>query len=354
MKILITAPSLETSENVSGISSVVAQIIERSRHELFHFTTGRRDGEKINIGWVFKQIFIAPRFFRQIRREKIEIIHINTALAPLSIVRDAILTRTANFAKRPVLLHLHGGKFFTQKFDNFFLKRLTNTMLRRAEKIIVLSETEKDFIEQYWKNLDVRILENAVSTENFEKRENKSSEKTIIFLGRLHEDKGLKEIIETCLILKKEGFEFQFRCFGAGDAKDFFVAEMNKILGEKFFYGGVVSGPEKQKELAASDIFLLPSHYEGLPVALLEAMAAACVPVVSDIGSIGSVIEDNINGFLIESQNVPQIVEKLKPLLSEKTDLQNLQKRARKTIEEKFNLKYYIEKLECIYVTILK
>ena len=354
INILITAPSLETSHNVSGISSVVAQIIERSRNEFYHFTAGRQDGAKIGFGWIFKQIFIAPRFFRQIRRENIEIVHINTALAPFSIVRDAILTRTAKFAKRPVLLHLHGGKFFTQDFSNFFLKRLTEKMLRGANVILVLSETERNFIEKHWQNLDVRVLENAVSIEDFEIAKCESDEKTIIFLGRLHEDKGLREIIETCRILKEENFNFRFKCFGTGDAKDFFVAEMREILGEKFFYGGVVSGAEKQKELAASDIFLLPSRYEGLPVAMLEAMANFCVPIVSNVGSIGAVIEDDVNGFLIEPQNIPQIVEKLRMVLSNKINLENLRKNARKTVEERFNLSDYIEKLDKIYAEILK
>lgn len=354
MKILITAPSLETSENVSGISSVVLQIISNSRNEFYHFIAGRRDGEKIRIGWIFRQMFIAPRFFREIKREKPEIVHINTALAPLSILRDALLTRTTKFANSKILLHLHGGRFFTENFTNNFFQRLTEKMLRRADVILVLSESEKHFIEKKWKNLDVKVLENAVSIEDFKKTKSKSDEKTIVFLGRLHEDKGLKEIIETCRILKNEGFNFYFRCFGKGETKEFFVAEMSKVLGEKFFYGGVISGAEKQKELAESDIFLLPSRYEGLPVAMLEAMAANCVPVVSKVGSIGAVIEDNVNGFLIEPQNVSQIADKLKLVLNDEIMLENLKKNARKTVEERFNLRDYIEKLEQIYEEILK
>ena len=349
IKILITAPSLETSKNVSGISSVVAQIVEHSRNEFYHFTAGRRDGEKVGFGWILRQIAIVPHFFRQIRREKIEIVHINTALAPLSILRDSILTRTAKFADSKVLLQLHGGRFFTLGFTNTFLKRLTEKMLRRADAILVLSEIEKTFIEKHWQNLEVRVLENAVSVEKFEKPKSNSDEKTIIFLGRLHEDKGLCEIIESCRILKNEGFQFRFKCFGAGEAKDFFVAEMSEIFGEKFTFGGVISGAEKQKELAESDVFLLPSRYEGLPVAMLEAMSNYCVPVVSNVGSIGSVIENGVNGFLIEPQNVSQIVEKLRMILSHEIDLENLGKNARKTVEEKFNLKDYINKLEKIY-----
>lgn len=350
MKILITAPSLETSHNVSGISSVVSQIIGRGGSEFYHFQAGRRDSEKIGIRWFFTQIFAAPRLRREIRNKKIDIVHINTALAPLSIMRDAALAKAAN---RPVLLHLHGGRFFTQKFDNPFFEWLTGKMLRQAKTVIVLSETEKKFVEARWQISDVRVLENAVEIDETQARKTEAIEKTIVFLGRLHEDKGLREITQACRILKNENFQFHFKCYGAGAEKDFFVREMTEILGEKLFYGGVVSGVEKRQALSESDIFLLPSRYEGLPVALLEAMAAGCVPVVSRIGSIKSVVKDGFNGFLVEPQNAEQIVEKLKFLLSDKADWESLRRNARKTVEEKFDIKDYIGKLEKIYAEIV-
>lgn len=359
MKILITAPSLETNRNVSGISSVVGQIIKHGGDEFFHFEAGRRDGEKVDIDWFLRQISLCLHIRREIRDRKIDVVHINTALAPLAIARDAILTRIAS---KPVLLHIHGGRFFTQKFSNFFLKWLTGKMLEKAKAIVVLSEIEKDFIEKNWKNTNVRVLENAVQVDEVQPRKpnmsvppasagglNETAEKTIIFLGRLHEDKGLHEIIEACRILKKEGFQFNFKCFGMGEAKEKFVSEMTKILGEKFFYGGVVSGAEKWKAFAESDIFLLPSRYEGLPVALLEAMAAGCVPVASNVGSVCEVVKDGVNGFLIEPENVSQTLEKLKFLLSDKTDWENLRRNARETIEKRFDIKDYIKKLEDIY-----
>ena len=350
MKILITAPSLETNRNVSGISSVVGQILKHGDSEFYHFQAGRRDGEKIGIRWFFTQIFAAPRLRREILDKKINVVHINTALAPLSIVRDAALAKAAN---RPVLLHLHGGRFFTQKFDRRFFQWLTGKMLRQAKTVLVLSEIEKKFIETRWQNLDVRVLENAVEIDEAPIVKQENIEKTIVFLGRLHEDKGLREITEACRVLKSENFQFQFRCYGAGAEKDFFVREMTEILGEKFFYGGVVSGAEKRRALAESDIFLLPSRYEGLPVALLEAMAAGCVPVVSRVGSVNSVVKDGFNGFLVEPQNAGQIVEKLKFLLSGKADWESLRRNARKIVEEKFDIKDYIKRLENIYAEII-
>ncbi len=68
MKVLITAPSLEESENVSGISSVVRQIIANADADFFHFTAGRKDGEKAGIGWVSKQVVLVPKLLHEIKK----------------------------------------------------------------------------------------------------------------------------------------------------------------------------------------------------------------------------------------------------------------------------------------------
>jgi len=87
-------------------------------------------------------------------------------------------------------------------------------------------------------------------------------------------------------------------------------------------------------------------------LAMLEAMAAGCVVVVSEMASIGAVVESGVNGFLIEPQNVLQLVEKLKMLLSGEAYLETIGLNARKTVEQKFNVRDYIKKLEDIYAEI--
>lgn len=128
---------------------------------------------------------------------------------------------------------------------------------------------------------------------------------------------------------------------------------MSRILGDKFFYGGVVSGAEKWRELERSDIFLLPSRYgEGLPLAILEAMAAKCVVVAADVASVRAVITDGENGLMVEPYNAAQVVEKLKFLLSDRADWKRLQRNARATVEEKYTIGEYAKKLENLYAEI--
>jgi hypothetical protein len=114
MKILITAPSLDENRNVSGISTVVRQIVERGTFDYEHFTAGRADGETANARWILKQISLPFRFFQRLKSGKFDAVHVNTAFNALSIARDYALTKAAKAANVPVLLHVHGGKFLAR------------------------------------------------------------------------------------------------------------------------------------------------------------------------------------------------------------------------------------------------
>ena len=214
LKILITAPSLDETRHVSGISTVVRQIIEHGNFSYTHFEAGRSGGERKSGGWIAKQFALPFRFYVTIKRKKIDVVHINTAFNPLSILRDFALVKAAKFAGIPIILHIHGGKFLAQEFENVQLKNIAEKMLRLSNEIIVLSELEKKIIERRWQNLTVKALENAVEIPAL--NENAKVKNSMIFLGRMTESKGLHEIIEAVRTLKNENFEFTFKAFGAG------------------------------------------------------------------------------------------------------------------------------------------
>ncbi len=354
MKILITAPSLEENRNVSGISSVVRQIVGRGSCQYEHFIAGSEDGEPRSAGWILKQLSLPLQFFRRIKSDEIDLVHLNTALNPLSIVRDFALAKAAKAARKPLIIHVHGGKFLAREFENNFVKNLARQMLETADAVLVLSELEKQVFKNRRQNLRVKVLENAVALDEAQFPARDRDQKTIIFLGRMTESKGLHEIVEAVKTLRGQNYRFNFRAFGAGDLEKSFTAQMSEILGDKFYFGGIVAGADKWRELAKSDVFLLPSrHGEGLPMAMLEAMAAGCAVVVSEMASIGAVVSDGVNGFLVEPENAAQIVAKLKVILRGEINLDEIQKNARRTIAEKYDVENYLEKLEAIYAEVV-
>lgn len=350
MKILITAPNLDDRINISGISTLVRQIIESGKFDYVHFESGRRDGEPANAKWVLRQATSVRQFWSELKRKRIDLVHLNTNYNPLAVVRDAVYAQTARVARVPVLLHLHGGRFLAEEFKNPLLAKVAEKTARSANAVLVLSELEKQIIERRWRGLEVRVLENAVAIDEAVGVERNNSVPILVFLGRLYESKGLHEIVTACRALKSENFEFRFRAYGTGPLEDFFIQEMTAALGDDFRFGGIVSGAAKWRAYAEADVFVLPSrHGEGLPVAMLEAMAAGCVVVVSEMASVGVVIENGVNGFLIEPYNAAQLTDKLRFLLENKPKREKLGRAARQTIAKRFSFDVYIERLEKIY-----
>jgi glycosyltransferase involved in cell wall biosynthesis len=352
MKVLITAPSLDENENVSGISTMIASIIENTGAEFVHFTAGRKDAGKFDVHWIADQVKLPFAFRRAIAQAKPEIVHINTAFEPRAIIRDLVLAKSAG--KRPVVLHIHGGRFVMDAFPNAVLASLAEKLLRSVQRVVVLSEAEAEELLARTPGLNISILPNAVATKDFPATDRHWGTKKIVYLGRLDEAKGLSEMVETSRQLAAQGFKFTFSCFGTGRDEERFIRGMTEVLGENFHHGGIVSGAEKVNALNSADIFLMPSRFEGLSIALLEAMAAGCVPVVSDRGSIPSVVEDGRNGFLIDPGDITQIVGRLKFLLSEgETGWEGYRRNARETIRSRFDMSDYTEKLTNIYTETL-
>jgi glycosyltransferase involved in cell wall biosynthesis len=247
------------------------------------------------------------------------------------------------------VLAIHGGRYLIEEFRSPAVRVLATGMLRRAKVVLVLSELEKTEVDRRWPGLDVRVLPNAVPRIEIE-RPPRGSRPVLAFLGRLHESKGLDEIVAAVKILKSRGFVFQFRAYGEGPQRESFVSAMGKILGQDFEYGGVVSGDEKWAALAETDILVLPSRYgEGLPMSVLEAMAAGCVVVAGDIASVSSVIENGVNGFTVIPGDAEDLTDTVARILSDPAKWTAVGERAAATVRERFDIAGYIARLEDIY-----
>lgn len=352
MKVLITSPSLDENENVSGISTMISNIIEHGGCEFVHFRAGRADGEKFDLHWVAKQLTLPFAFRRAVTKADPQLIHINTAFEPRGVIRDLILAKSVG--KRPIVLHVHGGRFVMEDFPNKVLASLARKLLDAASRVILLGEPEAERILKFFPGLKTAILPNAVASKDFPEAERVWRTKSIVYLGRLQEAKGLSEMVEACRLLRGQGFKFKFSCFGTGPDRQEFIRRMTGVLGDDFHYGGVIAGAEKIRALNSADIFLMPSRYEGLSLALLEAMAAGCVPIVSNRGSMPTVVDDGRNGFLIDPGDITQIVGKLKFLLSEgETGWNQYRLNARETVRSRFDIAPYAEKLRNIYAETL-
>jgi glycosyltransferase involved in cell wall biosynthesis len=352
MKVLITAPSLDTTNNVSGISSVVNNIINHSSCTFKHFLVGRKDNEKAGFNWILKQIVLIFKFPFSLKG--IDIVHINTALNPLSIFRDFTFVFIAKIFFKKVLLHLHGGKYLMEDCKNLFVAMFIKLNVKLSNYILVLSPIEETRIKSLFPQKRVSFLVNAIPEEKIAAHSEQKQFNMplhLTFLGRIHESKGVEDIVSAMQILTDSGIvDFNFSLYGKGPQADFMIENLKKILGNRFEFKGVVGGEDKWTALKNSDIFLLPSRYgEGLPMAMLEAMAVGNIIITTDDASITYAVKDKINGFIVKKQNPIEIAELIRHLITNSNTLKLISENAVNTILMDFNIKNYICQLENIY-----
>jgi glycosyltransferase involved in cell wall biosynthesis len=101
--------------------------------------------------------------------------------------------------------------------------------------------------------------------------------------------------------------------------------------------------------MVASDVFVLPTLAEGLPIVCLEAMAAALPIVATCVGGIPSVVEDGLNGLLVDPQNAAQIAEKVSQILQDSMLRRRLTENNRRKVQQ-YTWENVVSQLEKVYL----
>ena len=354
MKVIINSPSLNPDENISGISSTVQFIIlNNKKRDYIHFEVGRRDAESSQIYPRIKRILRNKKEYKKlILSHKRATIHYNIPLMTGAILRDYLLIREAHKAGNPIIIHIHGGKYLKERNRPFYVKWLLKKIFSWAQSIITLSEEESKILSTDFYLKNIHSLPNCIDTKEAQKHNSNNCDKkclNILYIGRIEVNKGIEYIYESLKTVKEKGFDFVLHFAGKEETKGEYIPRFTETFKEQFIYHGLVSGKKKCDLLKESDIFLLPSFFEGLPISLLETMSYGCVPVITPVGSIPTIVKDRENGLFINIKDAEDTAAKLEELLSNKALLNKLSSLAKETIIEHFNEKTYIDRLNNIY-----
>lgn len=374
-EIIITSPSLNPKENVSGISSVTKFIIDNNpKVQYLHFELGKKDKEKG--GW-HRIGALLGRYWdwkKMLAEHPDAVIHYNFPLSKPSILRDPWFIRYAIRHHRKMVVHVHGGLFLTAPKIPFYLERIMRWVFGQELPFIVLSDMEREILVERFGAREVYSLPNCVDLKDAEAYARESEEASLSednlrdtnmasthhqalrqplrigYLGRIEPNKGMTELLIACQRLKKEGLPFQLVIAGKEQTEGEYLPQFDQWLGDSFEYVGLVSGQTKCDFLRSLDAFVLPTYFEGLPMSLLESMSYGKAPIVTPVGSIPQVVRDGENGIFVKDHDVDSIVEAIKRLSDDRALLRKLGEKARKTIFSQFSPKKYIEKLNDIYL----
>ncbi|PDP65507.1 glycosyltransferase family 4 protein [Porphyromonas gingivalis] len=330
-------PILSIGCNYKPVRGGIAQVLDiydKYIFKDFHFIANSGGGGLRNVWKLLSSICLLIK--QLLSKREIKIVHIHTA-SYNSFYRSAIFVLLSKLLGRKVILHIHGGGFKDFYKTN---PRLIRKILGTADCLIVLSGSWKHFFESITKKPLIRVVPNPVilpSNEDLDRREH-SPLLRLLFLGLLDQQKGIYDLLQV-LADHKEEFEGRIllNVGGNGDVATFENTVKKMGLEQLVAFHGWVSGDKKKELLLNSDVFILPSYAEGLPMAVLEAMAYGLVIVSTIVGAIPEVVSQDY-GYLIVPGDKGMLTEVLLTLVSDRSFLekQRLSKEASKeySVEE--------------------
>lgn len=282
------------------------------------------------------------------------IAHIHTC-SGLTFFFDGVLIFIAGLFSVPVVLHIHGGKFdlFLQKLNQSLLK-IVHWLLKKCAYVVVLSDSWQEKFNAIFPDLEFSVVSNGVPIHKIDREyaKQKTNKVQILFLGNLSKNKGIFDLIAA--MEKVEGAELII--VGGEDEPGIsqrIQQALNKQgLDEKIKLVGPKHGDEKKGILQAAEIYVLPSYAEGLPISLLEAMAVGLPVIVTPVGGIPSVINDNQEGVLVPVGNIEQLANAINRLATDSILRMKMGDAARKRCEEHYGIEQAVAKLIKIYTNI--
>jgi glycosyltransferase involved in cell wall biosynthesis len=267
-------------------------------------------------------------------RRTVDVLHVHSASRG-SFWRKSILCLLARCFRVPYVYHLHSGEFpdFYTNMYGGFSKFWVRQTLKNASRVLVLTASWKNEILKIEPTANVGVALNPVDLTGGQHHDS-SSGLQILFLGRVREKKGAFDLLRAMGRVTKIVPEAKLLMAGDGEIeKGREICQDIALPPSVVEFLGWIDGSEKDEILSKSDIFVLPSYYEGLPIGILEAMAAGVLVVASNVGGIPDVIRHEENGIIVSPGDIDSLAKELVRLLGDVELRNKLISRARVDVQ---------------------
>lgn len=302
-------------------------------------------------------IKISRQISNIIIKNNIKIIHAHDNKA--SVI--AYISKFLSHIDVKLISHIHNCYPWLTSTNN---NKIIDSILRKKyDYNIACGKLVYDFYEKntnFINSENTYILSNAIDFNNvvklndyekdkiLEKYNINITKKIISFVGRMEEQKGIIPFIENFNKYKGNFDDSIFLLAGSGDQQEQVKQMIEKYRLQKYFK--LIDYTNNIEEIYnITDIFFLPSLYEGLPMVLLEAMSYGNAVIAMDVGSIGEIVKDKETGYLVERGNYNLFMNRLIELKDNRNNMEMYSKRAFDFIKKNYNIKDYTREMEKIY-----
>lgn len=328
--IVMLGPGLDVRGGVSGVERMLLNALPEEVHAT-HIATMVEGGK-----WTKAVTFARSlaKLTLQLSQHP-DVVHIHFA-SGASNMRKIILARIALARGASVIMHAHGGnyqKHWTRMSPP--ARALTLNTLLRVQRLVVLGEGWRKFFESLGvPGHRIVVLPNPVALPDAVPERPAGGKVRFVYFGLISQRKGVFDLIEAVAQLSPEcRARTEFVLAGNGESQQLREHAARLGVQDVVDVREWVDPAERDRLLAAAHAFVLPSHTEGLPMSLLEAMAWGLAPICTPVGSIPEYVVDGANGILVSPGAVSQLTAAIEKLVSKDAERAYMGRLARATVE---------------------
>jgi glycosyltransferase involved in cell wall biosynthesis len=328
----------ETIKEHPELGIHVIQLLTRGRGNIFFGS------------FIFAFAFV--RFWVAALQGKVDLLHLNVA-AGGSAYRKLILARVARRFNIPYVVHLHGSRF--HEFYSSLSRRprrAVDQLFLESAKIIVLGQYWAQFIGDALPTVQgkISILHNATRRVSIISDREHQSEAcvNISCLGELGTRKGTPQLIEALGCLA-ELSGWKATIAGNGDITGSRAQSEKLGISDRVSIPGWVSPEKTELILYQTDILVLPSFAENLPMAILEGFAHGVAVISTPVGAIPEVIDHERNGLIVPTGDVNALAAAIRRLIDDPDLRRKLGTAARRDHADRYDINVYVPRLAAIW-----
>lgn len=353
-RILLLGPKRHA---ISGVSTHLNQLFGSSLAQDFdlqHFQIGSEGKSESRIATLARFITSPIALAWRIIRTQPAIVHLNTSTDRKAFWRDLVYLYVARLLGRKVVYQVHGGDLPRTLFDNEpGPTKWVGRALRKTHVVSLLSTEEMREYADFAPGVRLELIPNAIHLDPRVEVPSRpaSGPLRLVFVGRLAPAKGVAECIDATEILLNEGADVHLTIAGSGPQEDELRQSVSQRgLDKNITFVGPIFDEEKNKLWRESDVFVFPTyHHEGLPYALLESMAAGCVPITTRVGGQPDVMQEGVHGLFIASKNPGALADAVKQLDNDRQLLFEMAKNGIDRIREHYNVERLAGQFRDVY-----
>lgn len=228
---------------------------------------------------------------------------------------------------------------------------------RASDSLVAVADFQKERLKEAYGLSDARIrtIWNGVAPVHPDRIELPFPPGSLIIgsIGNLIEQKGYIELLHVALNLKKAGAKAKFVVIGGGPKHESLIARRDQLeLGDTVHFQGYLENAAS-RALPAFDIFFMPSRWEAMPVALLEAMCAGKPIVATDVSDNPRIVEHGRTGLLVKKGDPLGMQRALETLIGNPELRLKMGTEAKKDYERRFTVSRMIRSYEELYLSLM-